>query len=832
MFNKLTTQFDQLSFFLGIIAASLFWWVISRIKFEFPKVAQFFRQRIEAFRNKYFAGMDAYIRTEMYKYTQSIHLARSLFPLDKIIIPPRLLANSFLSEKPDFPVPDSIAKQVIPYTPDLPDLASVYPYPVISLAEALQKKANIAIMGRPGTGKTTALVHLTSLIAKKDPVVSVLSQLVPLYFHILEIEENGDQSPFDHLVKSIAASIPSIAEPSFRRFLVDSASSGNIILLIDGLDELFPDDLKKKVAFLERLMRDFPKLRYVVTADPENLDRLVNLGFIPMTLAIWNFHQRADFLKNWESLWNARAFNFTKRGANSINLDCSVIINWIQNENVLFTPLEWTLITWVALAGGLKYFSIASSLEGFVDLVRENSIPRNALYHIANDLMNRKKSWFEYEQIEKSFAHFRPNYGNDTNNRQPDLKTNNLLRKSGPKDKRISSRERAIDSLFENGLFLEHRNGLITFQNPLFAAYLASFTSPVEIFHEPNLLQACMGRETLPFMAANNRADDLLEEITSKRDASPFISRLMLAASCASQTNKKSNWRTKTFFELSNSLINETLPLCIRTRSLIALLNSNDSTIFVLFKQLIASSSPSTRQLVALGCGALRENSLFEDLSGLLNDENTGVRNAACLALSISNTYSANRKIQEILIQGDEGQKQAAAESLIGNPKGNEIIIKLLESEDLLTRRAAIIALSNKREQWAEKVIEKVAIEDKQWVVRNAASQILESLHHPNPEIPAPLVKASEAPWLIKFAAKQGAGLKPDEDAGDILLLALKEGNPEEKLSSLQYLIKQPDEEVVREIIHLLETKNENLFEAALLALWFVSVNGANLLKY
>jgi HEAT repeat protein len=832
MFNKLNIRFDQISFILGVIAGSFLWWLLSRLRTLFPKVKLFFSKKIEGFRGKYFAGMDAIIREEMYKYVQTIHLAKSLFPFSEIIIPPRLIANSFLSEKPECPVPDSIAKQIIPYTPDFPELASIYPYPSISLAEAIQNNANIAVIGAPGTGKTTALAHLTTLISKNDPAISKIGDLIPLYIHILEIQINEEEAPFENVIQSLCAAIPSFSETSLRRFLMGAVPNGNILLLIDGLDELFPAVLKKKVEFLQRLMKAFPNFHYIVTAHPENLDNLVPLGFIPMPVALWNFNERSNFLRKWEKIWKSKTSNLLKKDQKILLPDASIIINWLENENGLYTPLEWTLIAWTALAGALKEISQSAMLEGFINLVRENTTPRNALYAFAADVVSQEKSWFEYDQIEKSFARFRPKEAKVPDGQKPEPWSSSKANGNRSKDKRITSRERAIETLFENGLLNEHRNGLMTFQNPVFAAYLASFSSTMDILSGANIPQSSIIRSTLPFMAANDRADDMLDKLLAKHDSSPFLSSLMLAAQCASQTNKKCNWRTKTFYELSNSLIDETLPISVRLRALTALLKTNDPSIIILFKQLITHPSPSTRKLVALACGAMRENSLSNELAGLLKDENNEVRNAACMALSVSNTYASNRKIQEILISGDEGQKQAAAESFIGKPNGNELILKLLDSEDLLTRRAAIIALSNIREQWAEKTIEKVAVEDKQWIVRNVSSQILESFHHPNPDTPIPLAKADESPWLLKFAAKKGMGLKPGEGAGDILLSALIEGNCEEALSSLQYLIKIPDEDVIKGIVQLLNTKNESLYEACILALWYISVGNTSLLRF
>jgi len=59
--------------------------------------------------------------------------------------------------------------------------------------------------------------------------------------------------------------------------------------------------------------------------------------------------------------------------------------------------------------------------------------------------------------------------------------------------------------------------------------------------------------------------------------------------------------------------------------------------------------------------------------------------------------------------------------------EGYEILKEGTSLEDIITRRAAVFGLASIRSSWANDLLERIVVEDSQWVVRNAAGQALES---------------------------------------------------------------------------------------------------------
>jgi HEAT repeat protein len=116
--------------------------------------------------------------------------------------------------------------------------------------------------------------------------------------------------------------------------------------------------------------------------------------------------------------------------------------------------------------------------------------------------------------------------------------------------------------------------------------------------------------------------------------------------------------------------------------------------------------------------------------------------------------------------------------------------------DDLMVRRSAVYGLGRINEPWANEMLSDLQVSDDQWVVRNAASEVIEERQKSNPHILRRLPPPSESPWLIAFAGKQGLGISPDKPPVDLLLLALKSGEEDERLASLAYLRMMPVEGV------------------------------------
>jgi HEAT repeat protein len=140
--------------------------------------------------------------------------------------------------------------------------------------------------------------------------------------------------------------------------------------------------------------------------------------------------------------------------------------------------------------------------------------------------------------------------------------------------------------------------------------------------------------------------------------------------------------------------------------------------------------------------------------------------------------------------------------------------------DNLLVRRAVINGLLQIQQPGAVKILEKLSIEDKEWVVRAAATHALDLLKLPEAGIPHSLPALSESAWLIAFAGEHGLGVSPGKPAEDLLRRALREGTEEQKLAALDYLRLFGNEGDIPLILSIQQDFPGELREAAFNTLW------------
>jgi HEAT repeat protein len=200
---------------------------------------------------------------------------------------------------------------------------------------------------------------------------------------------------------------------------------------------------------------------------------------------------------------------------------------------------------------------------------------------------------------------------------------------------------------------------------------------------------------------------------------------------------------------------------------------------------------------------------------------------SAILALSRIGSKSAMEAIAATLLSGNEAMRRAAAEGLSMQPEeGYPALEEGSQMEDLLVRRATVYGLARIDEPWARERLNKLQVEDEQWVVRSAATQALEELSRPNLRIPQPHPPLAQTPWLIAFAGTLGVGIAPGKPALDLVAQAAKTGNDEQRLAAVRYLGLHGDENALSPLYQMYYGDDPDEAEAAYLALWTLSAGG------
>jgi len=271
-------------------------------------------------------------------------------------------------------------------------------------------------------------------------------------------------------------------------------------------------------------------------------------------------------------------------------------------------------------------------------------------------------------------------------------------------------------------------------------------------------------------------------------------------------------------------LQNDSLPFNARCRLIAALVSSNDQTIPLLLKQMVTSKSSTIRRLAALGSGAVHDVRLENDLNNLLSDSVEEVKHTACLSLASYNSRSALEAVTRVFVNGDENSRLIAAEALSQiKGEGYEILKDAITLEDIVLRRAAVFGLSRINEPWVTGELEKIAVEDSQWVVRNAAAQSLELRSKLNAVEDKRVIPPLEQPWLLEFAANLGVSVSPEQNPASLLTKILTHGTFDEKLKALEIIKSYPDHQVEQNVYTIaMSNQNPLLTEIAMNCLWYL----------
>jgi HEAT repeat protein len=822
---------DQLSFWLGFILSGVLWWFLSLFR---PAVKQLMEnskaQRQEKKKaTQSVSAVEERYRKSILQYAQGLHLAAPLFSLDEIIQPPRLLAPPIQLE-PGSPIPnEDIVESAVPYLPTWPDLAGIYKAPTLTLTEALSKDIDLIITGLPGTGKTIALAYIASCIARRDPEFGTLKEYVPFFVHAANLDmpvdaENGLQAIIK-LASERAAAHDLGRIPEFVR---NAFSAGRAILLLDGMDELTADGIRGIGEFIGQIEHTYPTTRLVATGSMDNLDGLLSLNLFPLAIAPWDAALRVNFTNKWADLWTkyVPVETWTKQEE---NIDPILLNSWLLSDSPNLTPLELTLKTWGAYAGDLRGSRPVDDLECHLSRMLPSNVSPEALEQLAVQVTIAGLSSFDPRKAREWVRVFESPEADPPEEIevQEDQKT-----KKNRQEKLAPPSQGLISRLINSGLLAEYSNNQVRFSHQVFGGYLAGKGlinfKPDPLLDEPVWIGK---RIAMHYLAILGDASSLVEKLTAQEER-PLWRNLFMVSRWLRDIPNHLPWRNQVLSKLVAILQQEGQPLGLRGQAVSALIQvQKDASITTLFRNLLAGGSPDTQQLAALASGALQDTKSLDPLIQLISNPNTNVRSAACLALVAIGTETAINAVAEILLRGDENQRRTAAEALANAPELGYIMLKEGANlkDDLMVRRASVYGLGRIRDQWADELLTRLQTEDDQWVVRNAAGEVLDSRQQPNAHIPKPLPPPTESPWMIAYAGKQGMGVTPDKPPTDLLLSALKSSVPEERLAALNYLRLYPTEGVIGALYNAMYSGDRELREAVFYVLSEIAAHGIQL---
>jgi HEAT repeat protein len=809
-------RFDPLSFWIGVLLSGIVTFILyslrKRISSFRDAMSESYRTAVEALTTTSAQGY----RTDLMHWAQSAHIASHLFALEEILVPPRLLVGPQPLD-PNQP-PEYDAPALFPFTPDWPQLANTYGAPNIPLPQILPIRQNLIIAGVPGSGKTVVLAGFILEWLRRSVESGAAAAGIPrtLFYanaHDLNFS-NRSKDTLLPLVDSIQYSASAISASQIPQYLKGSMRNEGTVLLLDAVDELpysFQGEVREWVG---SLMKQYPRVRMIVTLCPEVIAEWRPMGFAVGSPAPWLPVEYRKFLEQWGNQWQEKVVS-DRKGAEKP--DPALLNGWISRQTLGLTPLDITLRAWSAFSGDLQGTTAASDQQAYI--ARHMPLAaEEALGQVARAMIVENFAAPTRKQVESALAVAWPH-----------------------SEVSLPPVEEFFDEMIAHGVLRRRPAGKVTFGHPAIAARLAARA----LGSEENL-SAFFSSTASPLADHAARAlsaqCDIATLVSAKlspvvrkgeeedRAGTPHIPpvvedgwKLLQVASWLRDSPPTGGWRVEVFRRLMKTMRTPSQPFSLRVRALCAFLGSRDASALQLFRQILTSqdSDAEAQILAALGLGAMGDQSSVELLTKLMESESREIRWAGALALGRIASRAAIDTLGQILLQGEDDLRRAAAEALSLDPiEGYGILRDAIQDAELLVRRAAVFGLGRTGQPWALEILERVQVEDGQWAVKSAAAQAVEKLRG-EAENPLTILPAvSELPWLVEFAAQRKTGVAPGAPALAMLQRAIREGEPPQRAAAVQALGYLGDKRYLQDLCMGLSDNDRTVRNQAFESLW------------
>jgi hypothetical protein len=770
-------QFDTASALIGaaiaLVLVGLAYYLRGTIRQSWEAIVDLLAQlsqRLEA------SAEDRYRERVVARARSTTVLAHGV-PLDAVFVEPTLLTPTPLSES-------------------RPEIDALIGPRVLPLRQTLGEHPRLAILGTCGAGKTTLLAYVALACARAaedsaetEATPEPVPDRLPLYVLLSAMDWNesdgqgdtegaGEQgNPVERLISAAVTAVE--GSRGMMNVLRERLEAGQAVVLVDGWDELLPPQRQRAAAWLSELIDEMPGNLWLVGAEPRGHAPLTEAGFVSLRLTAWDVKQVGSFARQWVAA--CLPTDADSQQSTTALRELTDALQYVTRAGA--SPLELALRAFVYLSDGQMPAKRALLFDHALDLQLQQEkeekpwLPaacRSAFERIALDLQQQERTTAPREEIEAAIESALP------------------LPEEVPA-RAASHAFRAMTD--ERGLLRPTAPNRYSFVHPLWQAYLAA--RQVVAFNSPDLVERLDDphwAEVLRFYAEIGDMGPLVSAWLRSPD-DMFRTRLRTLSTWIKAAPEDADWRDGAMAILARSFLQSSDPTYVRQKLAESLAATDVAGITYLFKQALRHPDAGMRTAAVMGLTKTAKDSDLPALEAALADEDPRVREATIRGLAQLGTDAATRWLARIFLEGDEALSTAAAEALAQCGKeGADFLREAVESEDTIARRAAVFGLA---QIGARDLLQQVAREDEQWIVRSAAVTALDELERQEKTSGvAPPPEIEQLPWLISWAATKGEGVGLGDAARRMLRRALSEGDAPTRLAAAQVLaqVGRPDD--------------------------------------
>jgi predicted NACHT family NTPase len=178
--------------------------------------------------------------------------------------------------------------------------------PIQSVLDVINDQRNypyLVILGDPGSGKSTLLQYL-ALIYAQSPLQNAISLAIPVLIELRTYMRNRDLGQCQNFLEFLHQSSGAICHLNQHQ-LQEQLKAGNVLMLFDGLDEVFdPGKREDVITDIHRFTNEYPDVQVIVTSRVIGYkpQRLRDAEFDHFLLQELDEKQIQDFIYRWHEL--------------------------------------------------------------------------------------------------------------------------------------------------------------------------------------------------------------------------------------------------------------------------------------------------------------------------------------------------------------------------------------------------------------------------------------------------------------------------------------------------------------------------------------------------
>jgi HEAT repeat protein len=835
--------FDVENFGIGLVAGWVSAYAVYRFRRQIQAAVASTRRGAAGVQNYATRSTDNRYIKDLIDLAETTHLAGKFVNLSEIMVEPRFLPAPELAAPPEDEVIHDVF-HIVPQIPDHPYLHAVYNLETLSIDDLATGDRAIALLGLPGSGRTTALLSIAlhslgrarfhsyedkvqksldaeeAALSEKERAARVkqrqelermarerlseqhgitfgedvdrsgvlrFNQLVPIYVHLANINISADEygsqiDPAEPLVRAVQSQVGPITARALPLNLYRWLAQGKGLLLIDGLDDLPPDEQTQKLIWLRHLTQTYGDNFFIVAATPYGYGPLMRMGLTPVHLRPWHDMDIEQSLSRWTNTWPV--IGGTRR--RPAGLPDEAKITRARTNNRALSPVDLSLKIWSTFADDAN----VAGQEGWLRSYLARYLPAkqvldSILPHLAQiAALQIDEGFITLERIEQLIRDdaFGGAALDEAEEERPKQTSKNAKEEA-------SAQGKFLNMLRRSGVLIAYRGNRFQFRHSFIAAYLASLTlknAPAEVIADQASDPAWS--QTIAYAALHTSIEPA---VRTRLSAAPDVlhNQVLEVSRWLAYAPANASWRGPLLKHLGNMLVAPNQYPLIRERAAAALIGTRDKSALLIFRQAARNANADVRRLACLGMGAIGSPESIKDLVALLEDQVNEVQLASAMALGAIGNDEALEAVVIALTEAPEAVRQAAAETLAAIPdEGHPILYDAISHDDMLVRRAATFGLRRTGTRWAIGALYRTFLEDTQWYVRSAAQQAFYDLQQEEDRGPQSYPRPDSIPWLGDWAGARGENVPAGDGAVQVILNALHEGEPEVRELSARVL--------------------------------------------